>query len=103
MNSGVNSSDEYGAAVAIKRVIPFENRNHIPTYDFIDWYDYRAVQCTYYKAYYSSLSAARLRETLEWMASLLQLTYHWRSVDTLDSLEMGERMHSRYYNDMAVS
>ena len=36
-NSGLNSSDEYGAAVALKRIVPFENRENIPKYDFIDW------------------------------------------------------------------
>lgn len=37
-NRGNNTSDEYGAAVAIYRVNQFENRDAMPRYEFSDWY-----------------------------------------------------------------
>ena len=37
-NRGNNTRDEYGAAIAIYRVNHFENRDAVPRYEFIDWY-----------------------------------------------------------------
>ena len=39
-NRGNNTRDEYGAAIAIYRVNQFENRDTVPRYKFINWYNY---------------------------------------------------------------
>ena len=51
-NHGNNTRDEYGAAVAIYRVNQFENRDAVPRYEFIDWYDITVIKIVYHTIYF---------------------------------------------------
>lgn len=37
-NLGINSTDEYGAAIGIYQVNQFGSRESAPRYEFTDWY-----------------------------------------------------------------
>lgn len=96
-NRGIDSRDEYGAAVAIYLVNQFRSRESAPRYEFIDWYavceySHQGIQINNAILLHVTY-VVYLKRTVAIMEYLLLHTHRCHSTEPINSSETGELIH----------